>query len=229
MSTPAQAICLDVDGTLYRVRRLRVAWRLRWERGLLLAMVASREKVRHEGSFDGPDALELREAELVAPSFNLSIEDCVDRLTLLRGALPDALTLGARPYPGVVGALEAAVAKGLKLAVLSDYDPGAKLANLGLDHLPWDAAIGADRLGALKPDRRPFEAVARELGVPLASIVHVGDREDVDVEGALGAGCRAWRFSDKPGAVTRAEKVFTKWRIDLFEPLWRDEPTSSGR
>ncbi|MEQ9503210.1 MAG: HAD family hydrolase [Deltaproteobacteria bacterium] len=216
-------LSLDVDGTLYRVRRLRVAWRLRWERGLLVALVAAREKIRHEGPFDSPEALERREAELIAPSFNMTVEACAERLDELREAMPEALTSRVRPYPGVAGALEAAVAKGVQLAVLSDYAPDDKLAYLGLDHLPWRARIGADRLGVLKPSRRAFEAVAEATGAPLASIVHVGDREDVDVEGALDAGCRAWRFSDKSKVTSRAEVVFSRWTIDLFEPLWRSD------
>lgn len=221
MNPPPRAISLDVDGTLYRVRRLRVAWRLRWERGLLLALVAAREKIRHEGVYDTPEALERREAELVAPSFAMSVDACAERLTALREAMPDALTQGVRPYSGVAGALEAAAAKGLKLAILSDYAPESKLENLHLDHLPWAAKIGADRIGVLKPDRRAFEAVAEALDVPLGSIVHVGDREDVDVEGALSAGCRAWRVAHESKVTSRAETVFSKWKIDLFEPLWR--------
>ncbi len=221
MNPPPQVLSLDVDGTLYRVRRLRVAWRLRWERGLLLALVAAREKIRHEGVFESPEALERREAELVAPSFDMTVDACAERLGHLRDAMPDALTKGVRPFPGVAGALEAAVARGLKLAVLSDYEPDAKLENLGLSHLPWAAKIGADRIGVLKPDKRAFEAVAEALDVPLGAIVHVGDREDVDVEGALSAGCRAWRVAKEPKVTSRAETVFTRWTIDLFEPLWR--------
>lgn len=222
MSGRPQLLSFDVDGTLYRVRRLRVAWRLRYVRGLLVAMVAAREKVRHEGPFDSIEALEQREAELIAPSFDMTIEDCARQLGEIRGDLAGALTLRTRPFGGVSGALEAAVAKGLQLAVLSDYDPEEKLENLGLAHLPWAAKIGADGLGALKPHRRAFEALTERTGVPPEAIVHIGDREDVDVAGALDAGCRAWLFAPKSSGPSKAEHVFGKWKIDLFKPLWEE-------
>jgi putative hydrolase of the HAD superfamily len=217
-----QLLSFDVDGTLYRVRRLRVAWRLRYVRGLLVAMVAAREKVRHEGPFDSLEALERREAELVAPSFDLSIEDCARQLAEIREEMPAALTARVRPFGGVSGALEAAVARGLSIAVLSDYDPTAKLANLGLDHLPWVAKVGADTIGALKPHRRAFEVLSDRAGVPPAAIVHIGDREDIDVAGALDAGCRAWLFAPKKAGASKAEHVFDRWKIDLFAPLWTE-------
>lgn len=213
---PALAIVVDVDGTLYRVRRLRVAWRLRFVRGLLLAMVAAREKLRHEGPFADAAALWQREAELVAPSFELTVDEAARQLAELRDALPEALTRGMAPHPGVAAALEAAAARGLKLAVCSDFEPKAKLRYLGLDHLPWQAIHSAEDAGALKPHRACFDRVQAALGVPAKDIIYVGDREDVDVAGALAAGLRAWRFSPKGRAVTQAEHHFSRWTLDLF-------------
>jgi HAD superfamily hydrolase (TIGR01509 family) len=212
----ARGISLDLDGTLYAVPRLRVAWRLRHERGLLVALVAAREKMRHEGAFADLAALEAREAELVAPSFGLAPEVAAERLAALRADLPAALTQGIQPYPGLKSALEAAHARGLKLAVLSDYDPQQKLAYLGLDRVPWTVVVGADTLGALKPHPRSFRWVAERLECRPEEVVHVGDREDLDVEGALGAGLRAWRYSKKRGVSSKAEKVFGQWRLDTL-------------
>lgn len=218
---PARAVSLDVDGTLYRVRKLRVAWRLRWERGLLVAMMAAREKVRHEPPLADGEALLRRQAELVAPSFDLPVEEAVDRLRALRAGLADALTRGVRPYGGVRSALEAAHARGLALAVLSDFDPLPKLRHLGLADLPWAACLGAEDSGALKPHARVYERLVDALGLPPASIVHVGDREDLDVAGALGVGMRAWRFDPKRGGgPSAAEHGFSRWGVATFEPLW---------
>ncbi|MBK6684824.1 MAG: HAD family hydrolase [Deltaproteobacteria bacterium] len=222
---PVRAISLDLDGTLYRVPRLRVAWRLRFERGLLVALVGAREKMRHEGPFADRDALFEREVELVAPSFGLSFDEARRRLQDLRAALPEALTRGIKPYPGVRAALEAAHARGLKLAVFSDYEPGEKLNFLGLDRLPFAAILGADSLGALKPHPRGFEEVARRLAVDPSEVVHIGDREDLDVEGALAAGMRALRFCRQAGVETKAERVFFRWDIDALTRLL---PPSSG-
>ncbi len=218
----AKAISVDVDGTLYRVRRLRVAWRLRSERGLLVALMAAREKLRAEPPSSDAEALLDREAELVAPSFGLDHAEAVERIRLLRASMAQALTRKVAPFPGVRSALEAAATRGLKLAVLSDYDPAEKLHYLGLDDLPWAARVGADTCGALKPHRRSFEQVTASLGVPAESIVHVGDREDLDVDGALGAGLRAWRFAPKGGGRTKAEHTFDRWGVGLFGPLFGD-------
>jgi HAD superfamily hydrolase (TIGR01509 family) len=216
MSSPIRAVSLDLDGTLYPVGRLRVAWRLRHERGLLLAFMAARERIRHETPFDDADALLERETELVAPSFELEHEQAKLRIRALKEALPEALTRGVRPYPGVKSALEGAHVRGLKLAIVSDYAPIEKLRWLGLDDLPWSATIGCDLLGALKPHPRAFLEVAERLEVEPSSVLHIGDREDLDVQGALSAGLRAWRFSRRRGTTSRAERVFGEWGMSLF-------------
>ena len=222
---PAKAISVDVDGTLYRVHKIRVAWRLRWERGLLIALMAAREKIRHEPPLPDGEQLLHREAELVAPSFGLSHDEALQRVRDLRAALSEALTRDRRPYRGVIESLQAAHAQGIALAVLSDFSPKDKLRWLGLDELPWRVAVGAEELGALKPHPRSFEAVMEGLGVDPGEIVHVGDREDLDVEGALGAGLRAWRFSRRETVPTKAEATFHQWSAGLFGPLY---PGSSG-
>jgi putative hydrolase of the HAD superfamily len=216
---PARGISVDVDGTLYRVRRLRVLWRLRWERGLLLAAMAAREKLRSGSPAEDRTGLLRQQAELVAPSFGWSIEHAMDRLDALGALLPEALTRGILPFGGVRSALEGAVAKGLKIAVFSDWDPEEKLRWLGLDDLPWQAQVSAERSGALKPHRRAFDQVAEALALPPGDIVHVGDREDIDVRGALDAGMRAWRFSPRGGLPTAAEHEFGRWSVGVFGPL----------
>lgn len=217
---PAKAISFDVDGTLYRVQRFRVAWRLRRERGLMVALLAAREKIRQEPPLEGRAELVAREVDLVAPSFRLAPSEALERLELLQARLPEALCRGMRPFPGVRAALEAAHARGLKLLTLSDFAPEAKLEYLGLADLPWVGHVGAAELGALKPHPGPFLETCRLAGCAPHELVHVGDREDVDVEGALAAGIRAWRTCP-PGRVrSRAEHIFSRWKLDLFAPLF---------
>ncbi len=214
----ARALSFDLDGTLYPVPRARVAWRLRHERGLLVALMAARERMRHEPPLADREALIAREVELVAPSFRLHPSEARARLLALHAALPAALTRGIAPFPELRAAIEAAVARGLRVAVLSDYHPGDKLRFLGLDDLPWAAVLGCDALGALKPHPRAFRALAEQLGLEPGEVVHVGDREDLDVEGALGAGMRAWRFGRVKGR-SRAEVVIPTWRASAFDGL----------
>lgn len=207
---------MDLDGTLYRVRRLRVALRLFRDRSLLVALLAARERIRKEPPLSDGHALWRREVDLVAPTFGWTTEETDRRLSALRARLPEALTRGRRPYVGVREALAEAKSAGLKIAVLSDYAPEEKLVWLGLDTLGFDALIGADSTGALKPHARAFEQLSATLGVPPASIVHVGDREDLDIEGALAAGLRTWRFAPAGPVRTRAEHQFARWHEGLF-------------
>lgn len=218
---PARVISFDLDGTLYRVRRLSVAWRLRHERGLLVALMAARERIRHEPPLGSREALLAREIELVRPSFQLSEEEARQRVGDLLADLPRALTRGRPPHPGVRSAIEAALAHGLRIAIVSDYAPGEKLVELGLDDLPWAATIGCDELGALKPHPTAFLELASRLSVAPQDIVHLGDREDLDVAGALAAGCRAWMYRRKDrGQSSRAERVLSSFPLDVFRPLF---------
>jgi FMN phosphatase YigB (HAD superfamily) len=223
-SSEVAAISFDLDGTLYRVRRLRVAVRLYSDRHLLVALLAARERIRREPALEDGAALFRRQVDLVAPTFGWTTAETERRLLALGERLPAALTRGMRPFRGVKEALLQAKAAGLKLAVLSDYAPAEKLRWLGLDALGFDAAIGADATGALKPHARSFEVLASALSLPPDSILHIGDREDLDVEGALAAGLRTWRFAPAGEVNTKAEHQFRQWHAGLFSPI-SGEPT----
>lgn len=211
-------LCLDLDGTLYRVRRLRLLWRLRHQRGLVIAHAAARERMRKESGFGSEAALLEREAELVAQAQRLSLPAAKAALAELHQALPAALTRGRSPYEGVAKALWRAKAAGLKLAIYSDYAPRDKLSYLGLDGLPWSLTLGAEQLGRLKPDPAGFTELAARLELPPERLVFIGDREDLDVAGALAAGMRAWRLGPE-GSATQAEHLLTHWSPEAFDPL----------
>lgn len=213
-------LCFDLDGTLYRVRRLRVLWRLRHQRGLVVAHAAARERMRRESGFGSEAALRRREAELVAPAQQLSLTRAEAELATLHADLPAALTEGREPFEGVAQALWRVKAAGLKIAVYSDYAPDEKLRHLGLDRLPWDLTLGAEQLGRLKPDPDGFRTVAERLAVEPGQLVFIGDREDLDVAGAISAGLRAWRFGPEH-APTRAEQLFSRWSPSALDPLLR--------
>jgi putative hydrolase of the HAD superfamily len=97
-----------------------------------------------------------------------------------------------RVFPEVPGVLAALRSRGLRLAVVSNFDRRLPplLAALGLRE-KLDAVIHSTAVGAAKPDPAIFRAAAAALGVPLGDIVHVGDRLEVDVGGARAAGARA--------------------------------------
>jgi len=66
--------------------------------------------------------------------------------------------------------------------------------------LEFRQVISSCDCGAAKPDPEIFQEAARRTGLTPSEILHVGDRWELDVEGALRAGCGAmlyrglWRF-----------------------------------
>ncbi len=97
-----------------------------------------------------------------------------------------------RLYPEVRGALEALRTRGLRLAVVSNFDGRLEgiLAGLGLSPF-LDHVLHSSRAGCAKPDARIFRAAVAALGVPLRRALHAGDSLGTDVEGARAAGLRA--------------------------------------
>jgi putative hydrolase of the HAD superfamily len=86
--------------------------------------------------------------------------------------------------------LRALRALGMRLAAVTNAagdHQRAKLGALGLEST-FDAVLISGELGVAKPHRAIFRRACRALGVRPAQAVHVGDRLDVDAEGARDAG-----------------------------------------
>jgi putative hydrolase of the HAD superfamily len=95
-----------------------------------------------------------------------------------------------RVYTDVPAQLEAWHRRGLKLAVVSNFDsrlPGL-LESLGL--APWlDAVVVSSAAGAAKPDPLPFHQALARLNLGASEVWHVGDSPE-DGAGARAAGIR---------------------------------------
>ncbi len=114
-------------------------------------------------------------------------------------ALPDEALVAAllaalrfRPYADALPALTALRARGLRLAVVSNWDCSLPqvLGALGLaEHV--DAVITSAQTGAAKPAPAIFAAALARLGVAAEDAVHVGDSPGHDVTGARASGLRA--------------------------------------
>jgi len=93
-----------------------------------------------------------------------------------------------RPVAGAVKALGTARSRGLKLAVVSNWDCSLpdRLEELGLlQH--FEAVVTSAEAGAPKPDPRAFVLALERLGVAADRALHVGD-EETDKRGAHAAG-----------------------------------------
>ncbi|MEV0665065.1 HAD family hydrolase [Actinomadura luteofluorescens] len=94
-------------------------------------------------------------------------------------AFPDvATTLDALPYRQGI------------LSNSSTVHQERRLTALGLRH-HFEVLLCSDRLGCAKPSPSAFLAACAALGLPPAEVAYVGDRLDVDAEGARNAGLHA--------------------------------------
>ena len=105
---------------------------------------------------------------------------------------PDAI-------PGIKEALVVLSAR-YKLCVVSDalVSPGRVLREM-LDHHGlkqfFTGFVFSDEIDCSKPDPRMFHAAAEQLGVELASMVHIGDRDHNDIKGPQALGMKAVLFT----------------------------------
>ena len=96
--------------------------------------------------------------------------------------------------PGIREALEALRGQ-YKLAVISDaiFSPGRSLRRILKKHDLYDffdCFVFSDEIGCSKPDPRCFEKVAQDTGCSVDKIVHLGDREQKDIDGPMAVGAR---------------------------------------
>lgn len=134
--------------------------------------------------------------------------------------LHEEMELRVRPdlAPGAAEAIRT-LADRYSLAVVSDaiFTPGRALRELlagyGLRDL-FSAFVFSDELGCSKPAPAMFRRAAELAGCRPDEMVHIGDRESNDVEGAKNAGCRAVLITavvDRGRARTRADAVCRRY------------------
>ena len=96
---------------------------------------------------------------------------------------------GYRLFDDVRPALDILAARGVKLGVVSNFEPWLEdvLALEGVDHLFAAVAISG-KLGVAKPDPEIFKAALTEAGADPEATVHVGDQPVNDVAAARAVG-----------------------------------------
>jgi putative hydrolase of the HAD superfamily len=191
-----KAAAFDLDGTLYPNFRLyaRLIPFILREWRLLLAFRKARNVIRaaQERQPDSAQAAQNYydcQARLTADMLGADpvfIREKIERL-IYRGWEPHFTKI--KPFPHAEETLEALRKAGFKLGLLSDFPPETKLANMGLGDL-WDITLCSEKIGALKPDLRPFTALAAGLGLAPEQILYVGNSRRYDVAGAKRAGMR---------------------------------------
>ena len=129
-----------------------------------------------------------------------------------------------RPYEGIGDMLDALTAGQIKMAVLSnkpDYFTRRMTQALLLDWL-LDPVLGQRDGMPLKPDPAAALAVARQLGVPPAEFIFLGDSA-IDMKTAMAAGMypvgALWGFSTGEELRNSGARALIKNPMDLLEIL----------
>ncbi|QWF85895.1 HAD family hydrolase [Amycolatopsis sp. CA-230715] len=164
------------------------------------------------GSFDRPGTPEvLREVALapdhaaevdrnilhVVPELTADIAELVrERLLISASDWPQRIrpTGGFTAFPGTLAALQklAALAPVVTLSNASCIAGPRRMSDLVDQCGQYLAEICTSyQLRAKKPQRRCWTTIAAKHQVPVGAIVHLGDRVDDDIVGALVVGCRA--------------------------------------
>jgi HAD superfamily hydrolase (TIGR01509 family) len=187
------AVTVDGYGTLLRLRDpVPSLVRSLSERGLDRDPELVRAAFAAEVAYYRPEAVRGRDADSLA----VLRGDCTG--VFLRAAeadlepssFVDAFMASIRfdTLPGTVETLQSLRARGIELAVVSNWDVGLAehLERLGIDRL-FSAVVTSAEAGAAKPDPAAFRLVLRRLGVEPGRALHVGD-EPEDEQGAAQAG-----------------------------------------
>ncbi len=193
-----RAVLFDASGTLIRLRppapllrtalrdegfthpEARVAAALRAEIAYYLAH-------HHEASDDRTLQALRRECASILGDALGGHHPPTERLAqILIGSLQFEL------FPDVHPTLDGLSARGLLLAVVSNWDCGLLdvLAGLGVADR-FAAIVPSADVGVPKPQPAVFEAALRRLRVEPSEAIHVGDRPETDAAGAAAAGIGA--------------------------------------
>jgi HAD superfamily hydrolase (TIGR01549 family) len=193
-----RAVLFDLDGTLYQQRAMRTLMAIE-----LMAIVFSRplragrtwrtlavyrktqEQLRFASRSGRVSGTELRVAAERAGLTAEEVEQIVNEWMFER---PLKYLRWCRAA-GVFDLLAFLDRKGLKTGVLSDYPADTKLRALGLTGRFSVVLSSSDPdVGALKPNPRGFLLACERWQIDPSEVLVVGDRMDVDAQGAAAAG-----------------------------------------
>src|SRR2546428_493403 len=137
--------------------------------------------------------------------------------------------LRAKAYPEVPAVLEAL--KDLPRAVVSNADDAMLREILSKNGLHFNAVVTSEACRAYKPASAIFEVAIRELGVPAAAVLHVGDSLEADVGGAKKLGMAPARVTGLPSSTieTQYSNVIREPRMIGWFPSRQEGNEPRGR
>jgi FMN phosphatase YigB (HAD superfamily) len=191
-SPPVRGVLFDLDGTLYEApwfMKLKVTALLLGDLSVLRHVNPAREWVRGRRFEDGDALTEAFHGEL---GRRAGLDPAAARTWYEERFIASFLRVLAddvRARPGLAALIRELRDRGLKTAVLSDYGRVAeRIEALRLPVTLFDDLSSAEDAGALKPSARGFLMSARNLALEPEQVLVVGDRDDMDGQGARAAG-----------------------------------------
>ncbi len=206
-----EAVTLDVDGTLFSVKRMLFRhWFSVFTMGdFFRDLNQVREQLRGKGPFED---FRAEQASAFAARRHISKEQAARLIERMVDQRWMEMFQKSRPFGGLHAALTELSRRGVRLGVISDYPIKKKLAGLGLDKYSFQTLVVSEEVGALKPHPLAFERAAEQLALAPGKVLHVGDRQDCDVAGAAAAGMRTALFGKQKPAGHQADLIFSHWR-----------------
>jgi 2-haloacid dehalogenase len=204
------AICFDVDGTLYSLDhfRVHVALRTPFDIRAWRAMERARRGLREDAKAHADVHAII--AQRMGEHLNIPAAQAAQTAHRLVHESWPRLLRKITPFSSLLVALTALKDAEVALVAASDYPSEAKLTALGLGGIPWRAALDASALGALKPRPEIYEAAVAAAGSPAERVLHVGDSSHLDVAGAQSIGMPTVLVGREAGQPS-------KWRA---KPTW---------
>jgi FMN phosphatase YigB (HAD superfamily) len=206
---PVKGIIFDLDGTLYRMpwyMKPLITARLFPHCLRLPAYMSVRETFSGKNMDSGESLMQALGKGLSNKIPSLSagqarkwIEEKFYR------QFEAVMPLFRNSRPGLSKTLSRCNLRGIKLAVLSDFDRiENRLLALGISPSLFNVLMAAESEGCLKPSPKPFLSIAQKWDIAPSNILVVGDRADTDGLAAKGAGMQFMRITDSRKHVTDA-------------------------
>ncbi len=212
-------LALDIDGTLYP--RYMLNWRMVRSTFPSISLALAFNKARQEYRVvqkTGPTepatraGLLVRQAKMVARHLNTEdIERVKERIEKQFYAAWERTFLTITPYPRLRETLEEAVARGIKVALFSDFPIAEKPETLGISDLV-SVALSSEESGYLKPSEHAFSYLLKALECEANEVLYVGDSYEKDCEGAKAAGMFSALISSSNAEREAADLVSSSWR-----------------
>jgi putative hydrolase of the HAD superfamily len=206
MQPERRAVVFDLDDTLYPYRRYRVS-----------AFAAIAAQLNAKFGCDRLRTLRILLKASRGPARGRELQVCLAALGLPDRMLPGLVALMTLHEPSLrlprvsARVLDTLRADGWRIGIVTNGSPAVqfrKVAALGLA-ARVNAVVYAPEHGSGrgKPDAEPFAEVSHRLSVRPSRTVVVGDSDECDIAGAIGAGMHAVRcdvWLPRPAAATRA-------------------------